>query len=45
MRGDTWNAGTLMIKPTVLDQSAPPASIVVVQNWFDELKRLVPAKR
>jgi len=30
----------LMVKPTV--QTAAPTQIVVVQNWFDELKRLVP---
>lgn len=35
----------LMIKPAGLDQSAPPASIVVVQNWLEELKRLVPVTR
>ena len=27
------------------DQTAAPPSIVVVQNWFEELKRLVPATR
>ena len=26
-------------------QASAPASIVVVQNWFEELKRLVPATR
>jgi len=26
------------------DQTAAPASLVVVQNWFEELKRLVPTK-
>jgi serine/threonine-protein kinase len=31
----------LMIKPDV-DQTAVPASLVVVQNWREELKRLVP---
>jgi hypothetical protein len=25
-----------------LDQTAAPASLIVVQNWFEELKRLVP---
>jgi hypothetical protein len=35
----------LMIKPAIADQAAPPASIVVVENWMDEVKRLVPAKR
>ena len=27
------------------DQTATPPSIVVVQNWFEELKRLVPTSR
>ena len=27
------------------DQTAAPASLIVVQNWFEELKRLVPTKR
>jgi len=31
----------LMIKPA--DQ-APPPSVVVIQNWFEELKRRVPTK-
>ena len=35
----------LMIKPTAIDETAPPPSIVVVENWMEELKRLVPAKR
>jgi hypothetical protein len=35
----------LMIKPATVDQTAPPASIVVVENWMDELRRLVRAKR
>jgi hypothetical protein len=26
------------------DQTAAPPSIIVVQNWFEELKRLVPTK-
>ena len=34
-----------MIKPASLDPSARPASIVVVQNWLEELKRLVPVRR
>ena len=25
--------------------SAAPASIIIVQNWFEELKRLVPTTR
>jgi hypothetical protein len=33
----------LMIKPGGgSDQTAAPTNIVVVQNWFEELKRLVP---
>ncbi|MCA1585637.1 MAG: hypothetical protein LC791_13015 [Acidobacteria bacterium] len=34
----------LMVKnmPTSTGDPAPPASMVVVQNWFEELKRLVP---
>ena len=35
----------LMIKQgSRSDQTAAPPSIVVVQNWFEELKRLVPTK-
>jgi Tol biopolymer transport system component len=34
----------LMIKEGGADQTAPPASLVVVQHWLDELKRLVPTK-
>ena len=30
--------------PAVTDQIAPNRSVVIVKNWFDELKRLVPAK-
>ena len=26
------------------DQAAAPPSIIVVQNWFEELKRLVPTR-
>ena len=26
------------------DQAAPPPQIVVVQNWFEELKRLAPVR-
>ena len=34
----------LMMKPagSVHEASAPEPRIVIVQNWFDELKRLVP---
>ncbi len=28
-----------------LDQPPPPATVVVVQNWVEELKRLVPVRR
>jgi len=35
----------LMIKPGgAVEQTAPPANIIVVQNWLEELKRLVPTK-
>jgi hypothetical protein len=34
-----------MIKQAGIDPSTRPASIVVVQNWLEELKRLVPPKR
>ena len=34
----------LMIKEAGPDLPAAPASIVVVQNWFEELKRLVPTR-
>ena len=32
----------LMIKEGGPGGTAPPASLVVVQHWFEELKRLVP---
>jgi len=32
----------LMIKEGGADQTAAPASLIVVLNWVDELKRLVP---
>jgi serine/threonine-protein kinase len=32
----------LMIKDAAADRTATPATIVVVQNWHEELKRLVP---
>ena len=36
----------LMLKQVATpDQSAAPARIVVVQNWLEELKRLVPLRR
>ena len=34
----------LMIKEGATDGSAPLPSIVVVEHWFEELKRLLPAK-
>ncbi len=34
----------LMIKQGGVDGTAAPPSIIVVQNWVEELKRLVPAK-
>ena len=35
----------LMIKPSgAADPTSAPASLVVVQNWLEELKRLVPTK-
>ena len=34
----------LMIKEAGADGTAAPASIIVVQHWVDELKRLVPTK-
>ncbi len=34
----------LMIKEGGIDGSAMPPSIIVVQHWVEELKRLVPAK-
>jgi hypothetical protein len=34
----------LMIKEGGADGTAAPASIIVVQNWVEELRRLVPTK-
>jgi hypothetical protein len=35
----------LMIKPKgTTGEGAPSTNLIVVQNWFEELKRLVPAK-
>ena len=34
----------LMIKEGSADGARPTNSIVVVQNWFEELKRLVPTQ-
>ena len=33
----------LMIKEESTDGTAAPPSLIVVQQWFDELKRLVPS--
>ena len=33
-----------MIKEGGIDGTAAPASIIVVQHWVEELKRLVPTK-
>jgi hypothetical protein len=32
----------LVIKQAAIDAGAAAAGIIVVQNWFEELKRLVP---
>ncbi len=32
----------LMVQPDGSTDSTAPASIIVVQNWHEELKRLVP---
>ena len=34
----------LMIKEGATDEKAPLPTLVVVEHWFEELKRLVPAK-
>ncbi len=34
----------LMIKDGTTDGNAPLPSLVVVEHWFEELKRLLPAK-
>ncbi len=34
----------LMIKQGGADQSAAPPSLIIVQNWVEELKRLVPPR-
>lgn len=33
----------LMIKPIGGDTAVAPSQIVVIQNWLEELKRLVPS--
>jgi hypothetical protein len=48
--GRTYDASAdgqrfLMIKEiSGADERPPSARIILVQNWFEELKRLVPAK-
>jgi dipeptidyl aminopeptidase/acylaminoacyl peptidase len=37
-----WDGRFLMIKPIGGDTEVAPSQIVVIQNWFEELKRLVP---
>ena len=32
-----------MLKDSAADSKATPAGMVVVEHWFEELKRLVPA--
>ena len=34
----------LMIKPGSADTAPAPQNVIVVENWVEELKRLVPAK-
>jgi hypothetical protein len=34
----------LMIKDSLGDQNATPASMVVVEHWFEELKQRAPTK-
>jgi serine/threonine protein kinase/Tol biopolymer transport system component len=34
----------LMVKPIAADGEGAPSQLVVVQNWFEELRRLVPQK-
>jgi hypothetical protein len=34
----------LMIKPASGEAAPPPQSLIVVENWLEELKRLVPTK-
>ena len=35
----------LMVQPSCLHENATPTQIVVVLNWFDELKSLVPTTK
>jgi hypothetical protein len=37
---DVWGGRFLLMKSTA---PPPPNQIVIVQNWFEELKRLVPS--
>jgi hypothetical protein len=41
--GDVDGRRFLMIKDAVLSQSSAP-TILVIQNWTEELKRLVPSR-
>ena len=34
----------LMIRDARVDQTPAPARVIVVQHWFEELKRLLPVK-
>ncbi len=34
----------LMVKPVDADGEGAPSQLVVVQNWFEELRRLAPRK-
>ena len=34
----------LMVKPVDADGPSAPKQLVVVQNWFEELRRLAPRK-
>jgi hypothetical protein len=35
----------LAIKPPAAEQTGAPTSLIIVQNWFEELKRRVPAAK
>jgi len=38
------DGGLLMVKPVDADGQGAPKQLVVVQNWFEELRRLAPRK-
>jgi hypothetical protein len=46
--GRTYDVGPdgrfLMVKGAAADPSATPSSLIVVQHWGEELKRLVPTR-